>query len=175
MSPPADAPISVGELSRQIQRRLEDGIGRVYVQGEASSIRIPSSGHCYFTLKDDDAAINAVCFRATLARQPVRPVEGMRLEVRGQVTAYTSRSQYQILVDSIREAGLGDLMRRFLELKERLRAEGLFESTRKREIPRLPRRVGIVTSETGAALRDILNILARRVRGMEIYIAPASV
>lgn len=170
-----EAPLSVGELSRQIQRQLEQGIGRVHVQGEASTVRIPSSGHCYFTLKDDDAAINAVCFRSTLARQPVQPVEGMQLELRGQITAYTSRSQYQILVESIREAGVGDLMRRFLELKERLRAEGLFESARKRALPRLPRRVGIVTSETGAALRDMLNVLGRRVRGMDIYLAPASV
>ena len=173
--PTADRPLSVGELSRKIQHLLEDGIGAAHVTGEISNLRIPASGHAYFMLKDADAAINAVCFRATLARQTIRPADGMQVEIRGQVTAYTPRSEYQIIIRAMREAGLGDLMRRFLELKERLKAEGLFDSAIKQAIPRLPRRVGIVTSSTGAALRDMLNILGRRVRGLDIYLSPSAV
>lgn len=173
--PAGDRPLSVGELSRKIQLLLEDGIGAAHVTGEISNLRIPASGHAYFMLKDADAAINAVCFRATLARQPIRLADGMQVEIRGQVTAYTPRSEYQIIIRSIREAGLGDLMRRFLELKDRLKAEGLFDSAIKQAIPRLPRRIGIVTSSTGAALRDMLNILSRRVRGLEIYLSPSAV
>ena len=173
--PPPERPLRVGELARRIQHLLEEGVGRVSVEGEVSNLRIPSSGHCYFALKDADAAINAVCFRSALARQSVRPVDGMAIEVRGRVTAYTPRSEYQIVVESLREAGLGELMRRFLELKEKLKAEGLFDAARKREIPRLPRTIGVVTSSTGAALRDILNILRRRTGAIEILISPAAV
>src|SRR3990172_1528170 len=102
-------PLTVAEPSRRIARLLEGEIGAVHVAGEVSNPRLPASGHCYFVLKDAEAAINAVCFRATLARQPLVPVEGMRLEVRGRLTAYTPRSEYQIIVESMREAGLGEL------------------------------------------------------------------
>ncbi|MEN6624637.1 MAG: exodeoxyribonuclease VII large subunit [Candidatus Sumerlaeia bacterium] len=168
-------PLTVGELAARVRRLVEDGIGRVCVEGEVSNLRAPASGHCYFMLKDGAASINAVCFRNTLARQPVFPADGMKLEVTGQLTTYPPRSEYQIVVDSMREAGVGELMRRLQELKERLRAEGLFDLERKRPIPALPRRVGIVTSSTGAALRDVINILGRRTRGLEIYLAPAAV
>jgi exodeoxyribonuclease VII large subunit len=168
-------PLSVGELSRRIVRLLEGEIGEVGVVGEVSGVRIPRSGHCYFMLKDAEAAIHAVCFRATLARCRFVPVDGMRVEAWGRVTAYPPRSEYQVVVSSMREAGLGELMRRFLELKEKLRREGLFDAARKRPIPRVPRTVGIVTSPTGAALRDILNVLGRRARGLKIVLSPAAV
>lgn len=171
----AARPLTVSEAARRITRLLEEQIGQVWLTGEVSNVRIPASGHCYFLLKDAGAAINAVCFRSALARQPLAPREGMELEVRGRVTAYAPRSEYQVIVETIREAGAGALMRRFLELKEKLTAEGLFDRERKRPIPRLPRRIGIVTSSTGAALRDMLNVLGRRVRGMEIWLAPAAV
>lgn len=173
--PGMDRPLSVTELSHRIRRLVEDGIGRVRVEGEVSNLRTPASGHCYFMLKDGGAAINAICFRNTLARLSLSPADGMKLEVSGQITTYPPRSEYQIVVESMREAGVGELMRRFLELKEKLRAEGLFDLERKRPIPALPRRIGIVTSATGAALRDMLNILGRRTRGLEIYLAPAAV
>ena len=173
--PGAAAPLSVGELSRRILRLLEGEIGQVCVVGEVSNLRTPASGHGYFLLKDAEAAIHAVCFRGTLGRQPVRLRDGLRLEVRGRVTAYTPRSEYQLVVEAMREAGLGELMRRFLDLKEKLKAAGLFDAERKRPIPRLPRRIGIVTSPTGAVLRDMLNILRRRARGLTIYLSPATV
>jgi exodeoxyribonuclease VII large subunit len=168
-------PLTVTELAGRIKRLLEDQVGTVTVSGEVSNLRIPSSGHCYFLLKDAGAAINAVCFRGTLGRQRVRPADGMQLELTGRVSAYAARSEYQLVVDSMREAGLGDLMRRFLELKERLKTEGLFDQERKRPIPQLPRCLGLVTSCTGAALRDMLNILGRRARGLTIYLAPCAV
>lgn len=167
--------ITIGELSRQILRLLENGIGAVNVVGEVSGVKIPASGHCYFTLKDDDAAVNAVCFRSTLQRGSFCPADGMQIEVRGRVTAYTRRSEYQIIIDSMREAGEGALMRRFLELKEKLKAEGLFDGALKQPIPRLPRRIGLVTSATGAALRDMLNVLGRRAGGLQIFLSPAAV
>lgn len=168
-------PMTVGELSRRIQRLLETGIGEVRATGEVSNVRLPRSGHCYFLLKDSEAAINAVCFRSSLARCGFTPIDGMQVEVRGRVTAYTPRSEYQIIVTSMRKAGLGDLMLRFEQLKQKLRAEGLFDQERKRPIPRVPRRIGIVTSATGAALRDMLNVLGRRARGLELWLAPAAV
>jgi exodeoxyribonuclease VII large subunit len=173
--PSADAPLTVSQLSRRILRLLEDEVGEVRVTGEVSGVRIPRSGHCYFMLKDADAAINAVCFRSALARARARPADGMQIELRGRLTAYAARSEYQIVVASMREAGLGDLMRRFLELKEKLKAEGLFEPSRKRPIPAVPRTIGVVTSPTGAALRDVLNVLGRRARGLRIVLSPAAV
>ena len=170
-----ERPLTVSELAARIQRLLEGQIGQVSVSGEVSNVRTPASGHCYFMLKDADATLNAVCFRSVMCRQLVRLRNGMQIEVRGRVTAYTQRSEYQVIVESMRESGLGELMRRFLEIKEKLKAEGLFASERKRPIPRLPRRIGIVTSATGAALRDILNILRRRVRGLQIYLSPSAV
>lgn len=170
-----EPPLTVGELTLRIQQVLEGELGRVFVTGEVSNVRRPTSGHCYFVLKDGEGALNAICFRRSLAVQPIRPVEGMQVDVRGRVTAYRPRSQYQVIVESMREAGLGALMRRFLELKERLKAEGLFEEALKQPIPRMPRRIGVITSATGAALRDIANVLARRARGLEIVLASAAV
>ena len=174
-APRLDRPLSVSELAGRIILLLEGQIGQVTVTGEVSNVRTPASGHCYFVLKDADAAINAVCFRGVLCRQLVQVRNGMQIEARGRVTAYAQRSEYQIVIEAMREAGLGELMRRFMELKEKLKSEGLFESERKRPIPRLPRRIGIVTSSTGAALRDMLNILRRRVRGLQIFLSPAAV
>lgn len=170
-----ERPLTVSELSNRILWLLEGQIGQVTVVGEVSNVRTPASGHCYFMLKDAGSSINAVCFRNTFCRQSVKLRDGLKIEARGHVTAYIQRSEYQIIIESMREAGLGDLMRQFLELKEKLKAEGLFEAALKRPIPRLPRAVGIVTSSTGAALRDMLNVLRRRVRGIEIFISPAAV
>ncbi len=178
LAPPPDAagrPLSVAELAMRVRRLLEEGIGRVVVEGEISNLRIPGSGHCYFMLKDATAAVSAVCFRGTLARQRCLPVEGMKVEVTGRLSAYAPRGEYQIIIESLREAGLGERMRRLLELKERLRAEGLFDLERKRALPRLPRRIALVTSADGAALRDMINVLGRRARGLEILLVPTMV
>ncbi len=174
-APAQDRPLTVGELARRVVRLLESDIGTVHVAGEVSNLRSPQSGHCYFLLKDSEAAVNAVCFRGTVTRQNFKLADGAKIEVRGRMTAYPPRSEYQIIVESMREAGSGDLMRRLLELKDKLKAEGLFESSRKRTIPRLPRAIGIVTSPTGAALRDMLHVLRRRARGLSIYVSPAAV
>lgn len=171
----ADRPISITELSARLKRLLEEKIGTVWIEGEISNLRTPRSGHAYFMLKDAGAALNAVCFRSALARLNCNLADGKKVEVRGRVTAYTPRSEYQIIVTSVREAGLGDLMRRYLELRDKLKDEGLFDADRKKAIPRLPRTIGVVTSATGAALRDILNVLERRASGLEIVVAPCAV
>lgn len=176
-SAPADdsKPISVSQLAAQIQRALESHIGRVRVEGEISNLRVPASGHAYFALKDSDASINAVCFRSTLQSIRVALADGKKIEVSGKVSAYTARSEYQIVVTSIREAGVGDLMRRLMELQEKLKAEGIFDAARKVPLPRLPRVIGLVTSATGAALQDMLNVLRRRAGGLEIILSPCAV
>ncbi|MBI1784057.1 exodeoxyribonuclease VII large subunit, partial [Candidatus Sumerlaeota bacterium] len=171
----ADKPMTVAELSRKITRLLEGEIGRVRVEGEISNYRVPRSGHAYFLLKDEECAINAVCFRSTLAGLKVALADGKKIEVTGRITAYTARSEYQIIIESAREAGLGELMRRFIELRDKLKAEGLFDAARKIHLPFLPRVIGIVTSSTGAALRDILNVLGRRAGGLEIILSPCAV
>ena len=169
------APVSVSQLASRIKMALQQQIGVVAVHGEVSGVRIPASGHCYFTLKDEQSSINAVCFRTTLQTQPIVPAAGQQVELVGQVTAYTARSEYQIIVEQIKPAGQGELMRRFLELKEKLNAEGLFAPELKLPIPRLPRRIGLVTSATGAALRDMLQVLGRRAGGLEIFLSPCAV
>ncbi len=168
-------PLTVSELSQKIARLLEGEIGRVCVEGEVSNYRVPRSGHAYFVLKDADAAINVVCFRSTLASLKIKLADGKKIEIGGRVSAYTARSEYQIIMESAREAGLGDLMRLFLELRDKLKAEGLFDPARKKPLPRFPRAIGIVTSGTGAALRDMLNVLSRRAGGLEIYLSPCAV
>ncbi len=168
-------PLGVSELSTMIKALIENDIGHVRVHGETSTVRIPASGHCYFTLKDEKACIHAVCFRSNLSRSQFRPKEGMRVELRGRITAYTQKSQYQIIVDSMHESGIGELMRRFWAIKDKLSTEGLFEQALKKPIPRAPTSIGVVTSITGAALQDILKILSRRAPGANIYIAPTSV
>jgi len=168
-------PLTVSQLSVRIARLLEEQVGRVWVEGEISNLRIPRSGHAYFVLKDADAAINCVCFRGRLKTIKAGLKDGDRIEVRGNAAAYTPRSEYQIIVDSARPAGLGELMQRFLELRHKLKAEGLFDAERKQALPPLPRTVGIVTSATGAALQDMLNVMGRRAAGLTILVSPCAV
>lgn len=171
----ADRPLTVGELAARVTALLEQNIGRVSVVGEISNLRIPRSGHAYFVLKDETAAINAVCFKSALARLGIELHDGKKIEVRGKVTAYAPRSEYQIVVDSAREAGQGELMARYIELRDRLKAEGLFEEDRKKPLPALPRRVAVVTSSTGAALRDILDVLSRRAPSLSVDLSACAV
>ncbi len=172
---PARAVYSVGQLNREVRTLLESGIGEIWVQGELSNLARPSSGHWYFSLKDRDAQLRCAMFRTrnTLAR--FTPREGQQVLAYGRVSLYEQRGDYQLLVERLEDAGLGALQRAFEELKARLAAEGLFAAARKRALPAAPRRIGVITSPTGAAIRDILHILQRRFPAAAVVIYPVPV
>ncbi len=172
--------LTVAELTRSIRGLLETRFGAVWVQGEISNYKLHPSGHQYFTLKDQRAAIACVIFRNTFAARPEggpAPAlrDGAQVQVCGQVSVFEARGQYQLSVQILQPRGLGLLQAKFEALKRKLDAEGLFDSARKRPLPKFPRRIGIVTSSSGAAIRDILNILQRRAPGLEILINPVRV
>ncbi len=166
---------TVGELTRQIRSTLETKFGAVWVQGEVSNYKLHPSGHQYFTLKDQRAQIACVIFRNTMAplRQPL--VDGTQVQVYGNVSVFEARGQYQLSVQILQPRGLGLLQAKFEALKHKLDAEGLFDAGRKRPLPRFPRRIGIVTSPSGAAIRDMLNVLRRRAPWLQILINPVRV
>ncbi|WP_209776742.1 exodeoxyribonuclease VII large subunit [Azospirillum agricola] len=153
---------TVGDLARRLKRSIEDEFGFVRVRGEISQPKKHSSGHCYMRLKDDTAVIEAVCWRGTVAKLAVRPEEGLEVIVNGRMTTYPGRSQYQLIIESMELAGEGALLKMLEERKRRLAAEGLFEPSRKKAIPFLPDVIGVVTSPTGAVIRDILHRLNDR-------------
>jgi exodeoxyribonuclease VII large subunit len=159
---PTAAPLSVGELTLAIKHILESSFGLVTVEGELSNCRRWSSGHIYFTLKDAGAQIRAVIFRTTARQLRFAPEDGMHVVVRGRLSVYDAKGEYQIVCDAIEPHGLGALQAAFEQLKRRLSAEGLFDAARKRPLPLLPRRIGVVTSIDGAALRDVLRVLTVR-------------
>ena len=171
----APAPMTVTDLTRYIKRLLETDFSEVEVEGEISNWKLAASGHAYFNLKDTGAMLTSVIFQGNRARLPFAPREGDKVVARGKISVYEARGQYQLIVTSMRETGQGDLFRRFLELKERLEKEGLFDPTRKRQLPPLPKRIGIVTSASGAALRDIIHVIRRRFPGVELLISPTLV
>ena len=166
--PPAPAPgsnlpeYSVSELSLALKRSIEDGFGQVRVRGEISGWKRVGSGHCYFALKDSDAVLDAVCWRTTAIRLDLKPEDGMEVVCSGRLTTYPGRSKYQLIVERIELAGIGALLRILEERRHRLAAEGLFAAERKKKLPFLPQVIGIVTSPTGAVIRDILHRLADR-------------
>jgi len=167
--------LTVAELTRAIRGTLETRFGAVWVQGEISNYKQHPSGHQYFTLKDSRAQIACVIFRnAPLSiRQPL--ADGAQVQVYGSLSVFEARGQYQLSVEIVQPRGLGLLQAKFEALKRKLEAEGLFDPARKRPLPQFPKRIGIVTSPSGAAIRDILNILRRRARGIEILINPVRV
>jgi len=167
--------LSVAQLTRRITALLEEGIGTVWVEGEISNLRKQSSGHSYFTLKDEHAQLSCVLFSRTASGQRVELQDGLQVQLYGQVSVYQARGQYQLIVSLIQPKGEGVLQARFEELKRRLAAEGLFDQERKRMIPRFPRRIGLVTSPTGAAIRDFLQVLHRRHPGLRVVISPVRV
>jgi exodeoxyribonuclease VII large subunit len=169
--------MTITELTRYLRELLEDEpiLQDLWVQGEVSNFSRPSSGHLYFTLKDTGASLRCVMWRNAALRQVQLPVEGEAVEVHGYISIYEVGGQYQLYADLIRPIGEGLLYQEFLRLKARLEAEGLFDPERKRPVPRWPRRIGIVTSPTGAAVRDILNTLARRYPLAEVILAPTPV
>ncbi len=166
---------TVAELTRQIRGALETKFGAVWVQGEISNYKLLPSGHQYFTLKDARAQIACVIFRNTMAplRQPL--VDGTQVQVYGNVSVFEARGQYQLSVQILQPRGLGLLQAKFEALKRKLEAEGLFAAERKRALPKFPRRIGIVTSPSGAAIRDMLNVLQRRAPWLQILISPVRV
>lgn len=172
---PARDVYSVGRLNREVRLLLESGLPAIWVEGEISNFSAPASGHWYFTLKDRDAQIRCAMFRQRNLGVGFRPKDGQLLQVRGRVGLYEPRGDYQLVVEQLEDAGEGALKREFERLKARLAAEGLFDDLSKRPLPRMPRRIAVITSATGAALRDVLHILARRFPPAAILIHPVPV
>lgn len=172
---PSRKTFTVAELNARIRGLLGDEFDDIWVAGEISGCRIVSSGHCYFTLKDHEAQLRCACFRASLRYLKFKPQDGVAVLARGHIDVYEARGEYQLLVEALEPQGHGALQFAFEQLKKKLAAEGLFDSARKRSIPRLPRKIGVVTSPTGAVIRDITQILSRRFPGLHIRLHPALV
>lgn len=182
MDPPAQSALfaerdiyTVSRLNREARALLERGLPPLWLEAEISNLARPSSGHWYFSLKDDQAQIRCAMFRQRNLLSRCNPCDGLRVLVRGRISLYEPRGDYQLIVDHIEEAGEGELRRQFELLKARLQKEGLFAEERKRALPALPSRIGVITSPTGAALRDILHILARRFPCIPVLIYPVPV
>ncbi|MFP3867572.1 MAG: exodeoxyribonuclease VII large subunit [Desulfobacteraceae bacterium] len=166
---------SVSDLTRQIKIRLENDFPLVWVSGEISNLRLPFSGHYYFTLKDEASQLRAILFRGNHQFLRHKPVDGLKVVCRGRISVYEPRGEYQILVDYLEPLGVGALAQAFEELKLRLDQEGLFDAVHKKPLPFLPQRLALVTSPTGAAIRDFLQILDRRFPAIEVLIYPVKV
>jgi exodeoxyribonuclease VII large subunit len=166
---------TVTRLNREARMLLETGLPALWIEGELSNFSRPGSGHWYFTLKDSTAQVRCAMFRQRNQLVRVAPRDGLQVLLRARVSLYEARGDYQLIIDHLEEAGAGALRRRLEELKARLAAEGLFDAARKRPLPALPRRIGVVTSPTGAAVRDILKVLGRRFPAIPVLIYPVPV
>jgi exodeoxyribonuclease VII large subunit len=169
------AVLTVAQLTERLRAVVEEQFPAVWVEGEISNFRVYGSGHAYFTLKDETAQVRGVLFRNRMRRIRFEPGDGQHVLAFGSLEVYAQRGEYQLVVELLEPRGLGALQLAFEQLKARLLAEGLFAEARKRPLPRFPRRIGIVTSPSGAAVRDILRIIGRRFDGLSIVIAPARV
>jgi exodeoxyribonuclease VII large subunit len=167
--------LSVSSLNREARRLVETGFGSVWVEGEISNLSRPSSGHLYWSLKDAEAQVRCAMFRMATRGLGFEVANGRKVLVRARASVYEAKGEFQLVVDYMEEAGEGALRRRFEELKRKLAAEGLFDPARKRELPKLPRRIGVITSPTGAALRDVLIALRRRFPATAVLIYPSQV
>jgi exodeoxyribonuclease VII large subunit len=167
--------LTVSELTARVRRLMEQNIGEIWVTGEVSNLRAQSSGHIYFTLKDNGAQLSCVLFRSEVVPHREYLKDGQKLNIQGLLTVYESRGQYQLLVRAVELQGIGALQVAFERLKRKLQAEGLFAQERKRPLPKYPQRIGLVTSSTGAAIRDVLHVITRRHPGLEIIFAPCRV
>jgi len=168
-------PQTVSELTGAVRKSLESRFSSVWVEGEISNFKAHSSGHWYFTLKDESAQLRAKCFRSTNTRIRFRPTDGLYVRARGRLSVYEPRGEYELVVEALDPVGEGALRIAFEQLRDRLQSEGLFARELKRPLPVFPRRVGIVTSRTGAAIRDILNVISRRTRTVHLLFSPARV
>lgn len=166
---------TVSELNRTVRDVLESALGVVWIEGELSNVARPASGHMYFSLKDADAQVRCAMFRNRNRLLEFEPEAGMLVRARARVSLYEARGEYQLVVEHLEPSGAGALARAFEELKRRLAAEGLFDAGHKRPLPRMPGRIGIVTSPTGAAVRDVLHVLARRFPGIPAIVYPVPV
>src|SRR5437588_2633715 len=162
--------LTVTELTRSIRNTLEVKFGAVWVQGEISNYKLHPSGHQYFTLKDQRAQIACVIFRNTLPPNSRPLADGAHVQVFGNISVFEARGQYQLSVQIVQERGAGLLQAKFEALKRKLEAEGLFDRAHKKPLPKFPKRIGIVTSPSGAAIRDMLNVLQRRAPNLQIII-----
>ena len=167
--------LSVSDINRAVKDTLETGFKLIWVKGEISNFKAHTSGHFYFSLKDAKAQISAVMFRGFNQGLKFKPRDGMEVLVRGKITVYEPRGNYQMFCEMMEPVGAGALQMAFEQLKRKLEAEGLFAKERKRPLPRLPKHVAVVTSPTGAAIRDILNVLGRRFKGLKVTVVPALV
>jgi exodeoxyribonuclease VII large subunit len=168
-------PMTVSELTSAVRNALEARFSSVWVEGEISNFKAHSSGHWYFTIKDEGAQLRAKCFRSANTRIRFRPTDGLHVRARGRLSVYEARGDYELIVEALDPVGAGALRIAFEQLRDRLQAEGLFAKELKRPLPVFPRRVGIVTSPTGAAIRDILNVISRRTRTVHVLFSPARV
>ena len=166
---------SVSELQAMVRDHLETEFSGVFVEGEVSRPSFPRSGHCYLTLKDDGATLSAVIWRSTLQRLRFRPEEGLAVRARGTLTVYPPNGRYQMVVSALEPLGAGPLQVRFEQLRRRLEAEGLFDPETKRSLPAFPRRVALITSPTGAAVRDLIHVARRRWPALELVVVPVRV
>jgi exodeoxyribonuclease VII large subunit len=168
-------PLTVSELTSQVRGTLENRFASVWVEGEISNFKAHASGHWYFTVKDESAQLRSTCFRGVNRAIRFRPSDGLQVRVRGRLTVYEPRGDYELIVEGLDPVGAGALRVAFEQLRERLAAEGLFDAELKRELPLLPRRIGVVTSPTGAAVRDIIRTIERRTQTVHVLLAPARV
>lgn len=168
-------PLTVSELTESVRKAIEARFAAVWVEGEISNFKAHSSGHWYFTIKDETAQLRAKCFRSTNTRIRFKPTDGLHVRARGRLTVYAPRGEYELVVEALDPVGAGALRIAFEQLRDRLQAEGLFAPELKRKLPVLPQRVGVITSPTGAALRDILNVISRRTRTVHVLFCPARV
>jgi exodeoxyribonuclease VII large subunit len=168
-------PLTVSELTESVRKAIEARFSSVWVEGEISNFKAHSSGHWYFTIKDEGAQLRAKCFRSANSRIRFRPTDGLHVRARGRMTVYETRGEYELIVEALDPAGAGALQVAFEQLRDRLQAEGLFAPNLKRPLPVFPGRVGVVTSPSGAAIRDILNVISRRTRTVHVLFSPARV
>jgi exodeoxyribonuclease VII large subunit len=173
--PPGVKVLSVSELTRELKSLVEEAFGYVWVSGEISNLARPGSGHLYLTLKDGEAQVRAVLWRAVALRLRFEPRDGLEVIVRGRLTVYPPRGDYQLVIEELQPKGIGADELALRQLREKLSRKGYFAAERKRSLPRFPRRVALVTSPSGAAVRDMLEILGRRWPALEIWIAPVRV
>jgi exodeoxyribonuclease VII large subunit len=175
MKPPAQRSFTVSQITGLIKDLLEQTLPNVTVEGEISNWRPASSGHCYFSLKDEEALLSAVMFRGRLATLSFQPADGLKVKATGNISVYPKRGNYQLICESLQASGEGEILAMLEKRKRKLAALGLFDAERKKPLPLFPSRVAVVTSPTGAAIRDILRVLARRNAGLNLVILPTPV